>query len=110
MLIISTVNGMQNLVFVDIAVKELGIEEVKSLSGIDAKLLPSIYNTIRNELTPDLQVRGYLTTIKGGNRVDSRYVCYDELHLSKANLKDIDDINQLVQEEKRIKWWSQKSV
>ena len=111
------------------AVSKLGISEVKSLNKLDPAMLSSIYQTINDEFEQQPQLKGFLTTIKGGYRPkssdvayvqsklvyvsgtydDPKYKFYAELNLNQAKLNDVDAANKMVDKAVRDHWWSKKT-
>ena len=111
------------------AVNKLGITEVKSLNRLDPAMLSRIYETISGEFEQQPQLKGFLTTIKGGYRPkstdvayvrtrleyvsgtydDPKYQFYAELNLNQAKLNDVDAANKMVDKAVRDHWWSKKT-
>ena len=111
------------------AVNKLGITEVKSLNRLDPAMLSRIYETISGEFEQHSQLKGFLTTIKGGYRPkssdvayvktrleyvsgtydDPKYKFYAELNLNQAKLNDVDAANKMVDKAVRDHWWSKKT-
>lgn len=111
------------------AVSKLGITEVKSLNKLDPAMLSSIYQTINDEFEQQPQLKGFLTTVKGGYRSkssdvayvrtrleyvsgtydDPKYKFYAELNLNQAKLNDVDAANKMVDKAVRDHWWSKKT-
>ena len=111
------------------AVSKLGISEVKSLNKLDPAMLSRIYETISGEFEQQPQLKGFLTTIKGGYRPkssdvayvqsklvyvsgtydDPKYKFYAELNLNQAKLNDVDAANKMVDKAVRDHWWSKKT-
>lgn len=111
------------------AVSKLGITEVKSLNKLDPAMLLNIYQTINDEFEQQPQLKGFLTTIKGGYRPkssdvayvktrleyvsgtydDPKYQFYAELNLNQAKLNDVDAANKMVYKAVRDNWWSKKT-
>ena len=111
------------------AVSKLGITEVKSLNKLDPAMLSNIYQTINDEFEQHPQLKGFLTTIKGGYRPkssdvayvktrfeyvsgtydDPKYKFYAELNLNQAKLNDVDAANKMVDKAVRDHWWSKKT-
>lgn len=122
--------SISNINDFSVAVNKLGITEVKTLNKIDPKMLSQIYETINSEFQKHPQLKGYLTTIKGGNRPKSDDIAYvkstielisgnnienakyqykAELNLNKAKLGSIKEINQVVADMCNQHWWTKKS-
>lgn len=111
------------------AVNKLGITEVKSLNRLDPAMLSRIYETISGEFEQQPQLKGFLTTIKGGYRPkssdvayvqsklvyvsgtydDPKYKFYAELNLNQAKLNDVDAADKMVDKAVRDHWWSKKT-
>lgn len=111
------------------AIKDLGIENVKSMNGLDGGTLNAIYKTVASEFASHPELKGMLTTIKGGNRKtkddvamvrtklrrlsgdnpdNARYEFSAELNINKAKVSNIDAVNNLVKRVCSEHVWSYK--